>query len=125
MLVLRKEFSGVVPSTEEVVSGLAEHVDNSFHLERENKESYHPTSYIKSPVGFGHVSGVECNSLCFKSRYTYLLTDWYSESAKRCLPRYKNASTQPRPHMSMASEMGRPRMTSGALCIAYKNHKSY
>lgn len=71
-----------------------------------------PTYYGKATLG-----GI--NQVCaFRSRHIGVLTDWYSQRMENgWLARRSHTSRQPRPHASMASEMGRPRVTSGALCV--------
>lgn len=77
-----------------------------------------------------HVSDHVCKLLPthlipIKICYFWVLTISYSPTMENgCLPRHRRTSTQPRLHMSMASEIWRPKDTSGALCEAYKTQKS-
>jgi hypothetical protein len=62
---------------------------------------------------------LECIITSFKIKYTCLgvVPTWsYSEApGYRGHPRNSSAITQPRDHMSIASQNGKPRMISGAL----------
>ena len=70
--------------------------------------------------------GQNITVFAYKSRYMWLLSDWYLQCMEnQWFAMYKNSSTQPRSHMATALVKGRPRVTSGAQCVAYKNGRSY